>query len=92
MSKFEGKSSIVNQVIFSAPTSIPNKKALAQILFEISSAQDFQILFLKGYTCNSRKRHNFYLKKKNNKKKNKKKKKKKKKKKQKKKRVNFFFS
>ena len=57
MSKFDGKSSIVNQVIFfSAPTSIPNIKALAQIIYEISSTQDFQILFSKGH--NSEKGNN----------------------------------
>ena len=57
MSKFDGKSSKVNQVIFfSAPTSIPNIKALAQILFEILCTQDFQILFSKGH--NSEKGHN----------------------------------
>ena len=50
MSKFDGKSSKVNQVIFfSAQTSIPNMKAVAQILFEISCTQDFQILFSKGH-------------------------------------------
>ena len=43
LSKFDGKFSKVNQVIYSsAPTSIPNMKALAQILFEISCTQDFQ--------------------------------------------------
>ena len=36
-------------------------KALAQILFEISSTQDFQILFSKGH--NSEKGHNFDMKK-----------------------------
>ena len=57
MSKFDGKSSKVNQVIFfSAPTSIPNMKDLAQILFEISCTQDFQILLSKGH--NSEKGHN----------------------------------
>ena len=57
MSKFDEKSSKVNQVIFfSAPTSIPNMKALAEILFEISCTQDFQILFSKGH--NSEKGHN----------------------------------
>ena len=62
MSKFDGKSSKVNQVIFfSAPTSIPNIKALAQILFEISCTQDFQILFSKGH--NSEKGHNSDMKK-----------------------------
>ena len=42
LSKFGVKFSKVNQVIYSAaPTSIPNIKALAQILFEISCTQDF---------------------------------------------------
>ena len=62
MSKFDEKSSKVNQVIFfSAPTSIPNMKALAQILFEISCTQNFQILFSKGH--NSKKGHNLDMKK-----------------------------
>ena len=62
MSKFDEKSSKVNQVIFfSAPISIPNIKALAQILFEISCTQDFQILFSKGH--NSEKGHNSDMKK-----------------------------
>ena len=57
MSKFDRKFSKVNQVIyFSAQTSISNMKALAQILFEISCTQDFQILFSKGH--NSEKGHN----------------------------------
>ena len=42
--KCEVKFSKVN---LSAPISIPNMKALAQILFEISCTQDFQILFSK---------------------------------------------
>ena len=46
LSKFDGKISKVDQVIYSsAPTSIPNMKALALILFEISCTQDFQIVF-----------------------------------------------
>ena len=50
LSKFGVKFSKVNQVIyFSAPTSIPNIKALAYILFEISCTQDFEILFSKGH-------------------------------------------
>ena len=62
LSKFDGKFSKVNQVIYSsAPTSIPNTKALAQILFEISCTQDFQILFSKGH--NSEKGHNSDMKK-----------------------------
>ena len=57
MSKFDENASKVNQVIFfSAPTSIPNIKAVAQILFEILCTQDFQILFSKGH--NSEKGHN----------------------------------
>ena len=43
LSKFDGKFSKLDQVIYSsAPISIPNMKALAQILFEISCTQDFQ--------------------------------------------------
>ena len=62
LSKFDGKFSKVNQVIYSsAPTSIPNTKALAQILFEVSCTQDFQILFSKGH--NSEKGHNSDMKK-----------------------------
>ena len=60
LSKFDGKFSKVNQVIyFSAPTSVPNMKALAQILFEISCTQYFQILFSKGH--NSQKGHNLAI-------------------------------
>ena len=56
------KFSKVNQVIYSsAPISIPNMKALAQILFEISCIQDFQILLSKGH--NSGKGHNLDMKK-----------------------------
>ena len=62
LSKFDGKFSKLNQVIYSsAPISIPNIKALAQILFEISCTQDFQILFSKGH--NSEKGHNSDMKK-----------------------------
>ena len=62
MSKFDGKPSKVNQVIFfSAHTGIPNMNTLAQILFEISCKQDFQILFTKGH--NSKKGHNSDMKK-----------------------------
>ena len=44
------KFSKVNQVIYSsAKICIPNMKALAQLLFEISCTQDFQILFSKGH-------------------------------------------
>ena len=50
LSKFWVKFSKVDQVIYSsAPTSIPNMKALPQILFEISCTQDFQILYSKGH-------------------------------------------
>ena len=50
LSKFGVKFSKVNQVIYSSPpNSIPNMKAIAQILFEISCTQDFQILFSKGH-------------------------------------------
>ena len=50
LSKFDKKFSKNNQVIyFSAPTSVLNMKALAQILFEISCTQYFQILFSKGH-------------------------------------------
>ena len=56
------KVSNVNQVIYSsALISIPNMKALAQILFEISCTQDLQILFSKGH--NSEKGHNLDMKK-----------------------------
>ena len=62
LSKFDRESPKVNQVIFfSAPTSIPNMKALAQIHFEISCTQDFQNLFSKGHYSN--KGHNMYMKK-----------------------------
>ena len=58
----DGKFSKVNQVIYSsAPTSVPNMKALTSILFEISCTQDFQILFSKGH--NSKKGHNLAIKK-----------------------------
>ena len=40
---------------------IPNIKALAQTLFEISCIQDFKILFSKGH--NSKKGHNSDMKK-----------------------------
>ena len=60
--KIDGKFSKVNQVIYSsAPTSVPNMKALASILFEISCTQDFQILFSKGH--NSEKGRNLDMKK-----------------------------
>ena len=69
---FEAKFSKVNQVIYSsAPTSASNKKALAQILFEITCTQDFQISFSKGH--NSEKGHNSDMTKKKKKKKKKKK-------------------
>ena len=76
LSKFDGKFSKINQVIYlSAPTSIPNMNALAEILFEISCIQDFQILFSEGN--NSEKGHNSVKQKKKKKKKKKKNKKKK---------------
>ena len=51
LSKFDGKFSKLNQVIYSsAPISIPNIKALAQILFEISCTQDFHFFFQRGIT------------------------------------------
>ena len=57
LSKFDKKFSKVNQVIYSlAPISIPNMKALDQILFEISCTQDFQDFFSKG--DNSERGHN----------------------------------
>ena len=57
LSKFDKKFSKVNKVIYSlAPISIPNMKALAQILFEISCTQDFQDFFSKG--DNSERGHN----------------------------------
>ena len=57
LSKFDKKFSKVNQAIYSlAPISIPNMKALAQILFEISCTQDFQDFFSKG--DNSERGHN----------------------------------
>ena len=58
LSKFDKEYSKVNQVIYSlAPISIPNMKALAQILFEISCTQDFQdFFFSKG--DNSERGHN----------------------------------
>ena len=63
LSKFDRKFSKVDQVIyFAALTCMPNMKALAQILFEISCTQDFQILFSKGH--NSEKGHNSDIKKK----------------------------
>ena len=62
LSILDRESPKVNQVIvFSAPTSIPNMKALAQIRFEISCTQDFQNLFSKGHDFN--KGHNMYMKK-----------------------------
>ena len=62
LSKFDGKSSEVNQVIFSIPNGTPNMNALAKILFEISCTQDFQILFPKEH--NSKRGHNSDMKKK----------------------------
>ena len=44
--EFDRKFSKINQVIyFSVPTSVPNMKALASILFEISCTQDFHFFF-----------------------------------------------
>ena len=63
LSKFNEKFSKVNQVIYSsAPTIITYMKALAQILFELSCTQDFQILFSKGH--NTEKGNNSDMKKK----------------------------
>ena len=62
MSKFDSKSSKINHVtFFSAPISMPNIKALAQILFEMSCTQNFQILLSKGH--NSKRGHNWDMKK-----------------------------
>ena len=62
LSKFDGKSSKVDRIIyFSAPNGIPNMKALAKILFEISCTQDFQILLSKGH--NSKRGHDSGMKK-----------------------------
>ena len=59
LSKFDREFSKVDQVIYSsAPTNMPNMKALAQILFEITCTQ---ILFSKGH--NSEKGHNSDMKK-----------------------------
>ena len=48
-------------VFLLTPNSIPNMKALAQILFEISCTHYFQILISKGH--NSKKGHNSDMKK-----------------------------
>ena len=48
LSKFDGKSSKVNQVIFSTPIGISNMNALAKTLFEISCTQDFSNFVFKG--------------------------------------------
>ena len=62
LSKFDGKSSKVNQVVFfSTPIGIPIVKALAKTLFELSCTQDFQILFSKGH--NSKRGHDSDMKK-----------------------------
>ena len=62
LSKVGVKLSKVNQAIYSsAPTSILNMKTLAQILFEISCTQGFQILLSKGH--NSEEGHNSDMKK-----------------------------
>ena len=61
LSKFDKKFSKVNQVIYSlAPISIPNMKALAQILFEISCTQDFfqrEIIQKGGITQERKKKY-----------------------------------
>ena len=64
LSKFDKKFSKVNQVIYSlAPISIPNMKALAQILLRyLAHTQDFQDFFSKG--DNSERGHNSEKKKK----------------------------
>ena len=60
LSKFDRKSSKVNQVIFfSIPNGIPIMKALAKIRFEISCTQDFQ-MFPKEH--NLKRGHNTDLK------------------------------
>ena len=62
LSKYEVTFSKVNQVIYSsAQISIPNIEAIAQILFEISYTQNFQILFSKEH--NSEKGNNLGMKK-----------------------------
>ena len=62
LSKFDRKSSKVDQVIFfSISNGIPNLKALAKRLFEISCTQDFQILFPKEH--NLKRGHNSDMKK-----------------------------
>ena len=51
LSKFDGKFSKLNQVIyFSAPISIPNMKALAQILFENLAHKIFKFCFQRDIT------------------------------------------
>ena len=60
LSKFDKKSSKVNQVVFfSTPIGIPIVKALAKT--QISSTQDFQILFSKAH--NSKRGHDSDMKK-----------------------------
>ena len=62
LSKFDKKFLKVDQVTcFSVPIGIPNMKALAKILFEISCTQDYQILFSKG--LNSKRGHDSGMKK-----------------------------
>ena len=62
LSKIDEKSSKDDQVIFfSTQICIPNMKALAKILFEISCTQDFQILLSKGH--NSKRGHDSGMKK-----------------------------
>ena len=55
LSKFNGICPKVNRVIYiSSPISVPNTKALAQTLFEISCYQDFNLIFEKGITLELR--------------------------------------
>ena len=54
LSKFDQKFSKINQDIYSsAQTSIPNMKALAHMLFEISCTQDFKFCFQRYITQQS---------------------------------------
>ena len=46
-------SKVIQVIYSSAPTSVPNIKALAQILFDKSYTQDFQILSSKDITQKS---------------------------------------
>ena len=49
LSKFDGKSSKVDQVIFSAPIGIPNMKALAKIFLRYLAHKVFKFCFSKGH-------------------------------------------